>query len=213
MVSVDELLKRMDEVDWSKIPDYPHELTSDGVEKERQRFQKYFDLLKSNGVPFEGDVLDLCCGPVSFATVYPDTIGLDSQLHVVKELRKRGVKAIQGDIRKMEFDESSFDNVLSFYPPANDIAENLSNLAFDSESIEFDEFYGKGHPLARTWQQRFIQYTAPIARRHVVLHDTYTHNGHVHKLNEDFLGFYNLHNLREIPLENKTIICVADKGK
>jgi hypothetical protein len=213
MVSVDELLKRMNEVDWSKVPDYPHKLTDYFIEEERKRFQKYFDMLKSNGVSFEGDALDLGCGLVSFAVVYPNTVGLDSQLRVLKELRKRGIKAIQGDIRKMEFDKNSFDTVLSFYPPASDIAETLPNPAFGSESIEFDDFLRNGYPLAQTWQQRFVQYTAPIARRHVILHDTYTHNGHVHKLNEDFLGFYSLHNLREIPLENKTIICVADKEK
>lgn len=170
-------------------------------------------MLKSNGVSFEGDALDLACGPVSFAVVYPDTIGLDFQLHVLKELRKRGVKAIQGDIRKMEFDESSFDAVLSFYPPTSDITETLSTPSIGSKSIESGESYGKGHPLVRTWQQRFVQYTAPIARRHVVLHDAYTGHGYRHRLNKRFLSFYGLHNLREVPLENGSILCIADKEK
>jgi hypothetical protein len=211
MASVQELLKRMDNIEWDKVPNYHHRMTKDHIEEKQRRFSDYLNLLRANGIMFSGPLLDLCCGPVSFASVYPDTVGLDIEWSVVKELRKRGVRAIQGDIREMRFDDGSFDSVICFYPPINELKKTLPNLAFGAEALEFDEFYMAGHPAAKTWQQRFIQYTLPIARRHIVLHDTSKENPN---FNSYFLGFYKFSKQKLIPLENtrrRQYICILDK--
>lgn len=174
MVSLNNLLERMDCVDWSRIPDF-----SDGkesMEEITRRFRGYKDLLERNGVSFDGHalVLDLCSGPVGFGCVYPDTIALDVEWPIVKEVRKNGYKAVQWDICNLEFDERTFDVVLSFFPPVDTIFQSMPK-SYDSESLESDRLYVAGHPAARTWQQRYVQYALPLVKPKgcLVLHDSW----------------------------------------
>lgn len=210
MVSLNDLLERMNLVDWSSIPDY-----SDGkesMEEITKRFRGYKNLLERNGVSFDGDVivLDLCSGPVGFGCVCPNTIALDLDWPIVKEVRRNGYRAVQGDIGCLEFDDKTFDIVLSFFPPVDTILQSMPR-SYDSESLELDRFYVAGHPVAETWQQRYVQYALPLVKPKgcLVLHD----NGALpyHKLDEEFLGFYGLSAPKKI-LMGKGFIYVLDKS-
>jgi len=209
MVSLNDLLERMDLVDWSSIPDYPK--GKESVEKITKRFQGYKDLLERNGVSFDGNVrvLDLCSGPVGFGCVYPNTIAVDLDWPIVKEVRKNGYKAVQGDISNLEFDEGTFDVVLSFFPPVDTILQFMSK-SHDSESLEFDKFYMAGHPAATTWQQRYVQYALPLVKSKgcLVLHDTGALPDH--KMGGEFLGFYKLSAPKGIH-QGKGFLYVFDK--
>ncbi len=207
MVSLNYLLERMDCVDWSKIPDFPK--GKESVEEVTRRFRGYKNLLLMNGVSFKGLVLDLCSGPVGFGCVYPNTVALDVDWHIVKEVRKNGFRAVQGDMCNLEFDDGTFDIVLSFFPPVDTILQSMP-WSYDSESIGSDRLYMAGYLAARTWQQRYVQYAVPLVKPwgRVILHD----NGALtdHKLNTEFLGFYGLSASIKVRL-GKGFLYVFDK--
>ena len=210
MTSLKEFLGKMEKVDWSSIPDF-----SDGkesVEEITKRFKGYMDLLLKNGLSFDGHalVLDLCSGPVGFGCVCPNTIALDVEWPTVKEVRKNGFKGVQGDICNLEFDEETFDIVLSFFPPVDTILQSMQGL-HHPKSPETDRLRMAGHPVAKTWQQRYVQYAAPLVKPKgcLILHD----NGALpdHKLDGIFLTFYGLSVAKEIQMGKKGCLYVFDK--
>jgi len=210
MASLKVLLLKMETVNWSRIPDY-----SDGkesVEEVTKRFQGYKDLLLRNGVSFDGNVivLDLCSGPVGFGCVCPNTIAIDVDWPIVKDVRKNGFKAVQGDICNLDFDEGTFDIVLSFFPPVDTILQSMSG-SHDMEFLGSDRSPIVGRPAARTWQQRYVEYAAPMVKPkgRLILHD----NGVLpdHGLDKDFLGFYGLSVAKEIQMGKKGCLYVFDK--
>ena len=134
MVSLEAVLKSMDTVDWSNVPDLK---PSDNHHKfSKDKFQDYFERLRVGGVTDFGLVLDLGCGALSVSVVHPNTIGLDYSWEGIKYLRQNRVKAIYGDLRQLQLgwdedrlnlDDNCLDTVLSFSPPVNEVLEDLPN--------------------------------------------------------------------------------------
>jgi hypothetical protein len=189
MVSEKDLLERMDEINWSGVPDWQH---TDPLETYMEPiihiYRNFLDELETNMSYPLGHLLDVGSGPVSFASIYPDAIALDIDLSYVKVLRERGIKAIWGDMRRMEFDVKSFDTTICLFPPVKTILD-----AMDEEPM----LYGDHLPVSFTWQQRLAQYMFPYARRYVVIHDPTNSDPQFEKY---FLDFYKVNDLVKLRL-------------
>ncbi|MDP2925191.1 MAG: hypothetical protein Q8N99_02350 [Nanoarchaeota archaeon] len=167
-------------------------------------------------------MLDLACG-TSITCVYPNTVGFDVDWSVIKELRKQGIRAIQRDMRFLQaghissrvgLDDNSADSVTCFYPPANDIFEDMPDPS-NWEEFEIDRFYDDKQPLTipRTLQQRMVQYSVGVAKKYFILHEAKA-VGEItgsHGLNPEFLSVYGLRNLKEIDLEKCGKLLVMEK--
>lgn len=219
MVSLDEVLKKMDQIEWENVPDVNRDPGS--IRLNNEKFEKFLQILSSNGYKDLGLILDLGCG-TGFSSLYQNYVGLDINLSSVKGLREKNVKAIHGDLRflqtgvgkNLRLDKNCVDSVTCFYPPVNEILEDMPDLN-DFETYEMDRFYVDNEALSipKTWDQRLVQYASGVARKYLIIHQVQEVEKIMgkHELNPEFLKFYGLHNLRQLDLGNSSKLLVMEK--
>ena len=106
---LEELLQEMDKYDWSKVPDLR---INESYEEHASEFFTY--IIQKSNVVLEGSVLDICSGSVSLASIHDDVVCFDLPEEIIKELRKKGIRAVMGDISEdLPFKAKSFDYVFA----------------------------------------------------------------------------------------------------
>ncbi|MFN0057474.1 MAG: glycosyltransferase [Planctomycetota bacterium] len=74
---------------------------------QRKRYRVIHALLDKRG-----PILDVGCGSSMIAMSLPQSVGLDIQLKKLRYLRQLGLDLIRGSIRKLPFEDRSFDEVI-----------------------------------------------------------------------------------------------------
>lgn len=169
---LDDLLKKMDNYDWSSIEDLPKSRVKtcqdlnyfrgaakrSGVISEGPILK--FDvrnIIEHSGIKLDGSILEFDAGATSIASFYPDVIAIDNNPRNVKHLRERGIRAIIGTIDELDIKPNSFDYIVSFSPL----------IVRGKQGYTLDE---KGNvKLTSEYKEKIIGRTIEIARKKVLI--------------------------------------------